>query len=83
MMKLIEKKRVGSKIKKIYDKPKTPYHRLLDCEHVGRSMKRQLEDRYKAFNPFDLKRRMETKMGDYHRLVRIAKQNEVKNDPAA
>jgi len=31
VMKLVEKVRIGSKVRKKYDNPKTPYQRLIDC----------------------------------------------------
>jgi len=34
-MKLLEKVREGSKVKKRYDDPKTPYERVLECEGVS------------------------------------------------
>ncbi|NCN39616.1 transposase family protein, partial [bacterium] len=36
-MKLIKKKRIGAKIVKKYDTPKTPYQRLMDCPKVPES----------------------------------------------
>lgn len=42
-MKLLEKVRQGSKVKKRYDDPKTPYERVLECEGFLRRPKRSLE----------------------------------------
>ena len=41
-MKLIEKKRAGSKVSKTYDSPQTPCDRLLACEHLSEETKRNL-----------------------------------------
>lgn len=41
VMKLIEKQRIGSKIKHIYDEPKTLYQRLVECKKLSRIFKRQ------------------------------------------
>lgn len=70
VMKLQEKIRIGAKIKKKYDLPKTPYQRLMDCEHVPKHMKDQLTARYRAINPFDLKQRLEKRLDDFRKLVK-------------
>ena len=44
MMKLEEKVRVGSKVKRIYDKPQTPYARVLDSPHVPEEAKAELRE---------------------------------------
>lgn len=60
--KLIEKKVVASKTLKRYDKPKTPYERVLESKHVEPSVKRVLKEQFKTLNPFQLKKGIETKM---------------------
>jgi len=57
-MKLIEKTREGSKVKKRYDKPKTPYQRLLDSNHIDEMTKRKLKRQYAKLNPAALKRQI-------------------------
>jgi hypothetical protein len=42
-MKLIEKIRIGSKIKKRYDEPKTPYQRILTSVTVSEEVKEKLK----------------------------------------
>ena len=42
MMKLVEKIRKGSKIKKKYDTTKTPCERLLSCPNVSEKKRRKL-----------------------------------------
>ena len=42
VMKLVEKVRIGSKVKKKYDNPKTPYQRLIDCPFLPEERKKQL-----------------------------------------
>ncbi|HBU31377.1 MAG: hypothetical protein ACP5K6_03425 [Dictyoglomus sp.] len=34
VVKLVKKERRGSKVIKSYDKPKTPYERVLECEEI-------------------------------------------------
>ena len=60
--KLIEKKVVASKILKRYDKPKTPYERVLESKHVDRSIKRSLKEQFDTLNPFQLRKAVESKL---------------------
>ncbi|HSB09099.1 MAG TPA: DDE-type integrase/transposase/recombinase [Blastocatellia bacterium] len=55
-MKLSEKTRIGSKVVKRYQQPKTPYQRLLESPSVDRSVKRRLRAEYEQLNPAQLKR---------------------------
>ncbi len=64
-MKLIEKVRVGSKVKKKYDTPKTPYQRVLESPFVPEDTKEMLKKEYEKLNPVKLKRalvRMQNKL---------------------
>lgn len=64
-IKLIEKKRIGKhqeKIKRIYDRAKTPYQRVLLCKEVDEQVKQQLRMQYDVLNPADLRRKIETKL---------------------
>jgi hypothetical protein len=61
-VKLLEKKRVASKIVKRYDKPKTPYRRVLESPHVCDETKRKLKEHYKMLNPFELRKALEVKL---------------------
>ena len=70
-VKLIEKKRVGSKIIKRYDKPKTPFQRILeaDTKYVSNAKKRELQKLFDSLNPFDLRNAMEKKID---KILKIA-----------
>jgi 5S rRNA maturation endonuclease (ribonuclease M5) len=61
-VKLLEKKRVASKTVKRYDKPKTPYRRVLESPAVSEESKRTLKELYKTLNPFDLRKALEEKL---------------------
>lgn len=61
-VKLLEKKRIASKTVKRYDKPKTPYQRVLESPEVSPETKRQLKEQYKTLNPFDLRKALEEKL---------------------
>jgi hypothetical protein len=71
--KIKEKIRVGSKIKKIYDKPKTPFQRLIESEYLTKEQKQKLEDQKKELNPFTLARELEKKLGFYFQELRKSK----------
>jgi hypothetical protein len=53
---LIEKVREGSRIKKRYDQPKTPYRRLLESPEIDEVTKRKLRRQYAKLNPAQLMR---------------------------
>lgn len=68
-MKLIKKERVGSKIRKIYDKPKTPCDRLIDCAAIPSGVKKKLIQERNMKNPVFLKNEMDHKLKIFFRLV--------------
>ena len=57
-MKLLEKTRVGSKVTKRYDEPRTPYRRLLENPDVDELTKKKLKRQYAKLNPAELKRKI-------------------------
>jgi len=60
--KLIEKKVIASKVFKRYDKPKTPYERVLESKHVAPYVKRILKEQFDTLNPFQLRKAIESKL---------------------
>lgn len=56
VMKLRSKERNGARVKKTYDRPCTPYQRLLALNGPSRKVKQQLRVQYAALNPAELKR---------------------------
>jgi hypothetical protein len=58
-MKLKMKERVGSRVKKRYDRPRTPYQRVLDAPQVTRQQKQLLRAKYATLNPAALKRKID------------------------
>lgn len=58
VMKLEEKIRVGSKVKKRYDQPRTPYRRVLESSLVKKEHKRKLNQEYAKLNPAELRRQI-------------------------
>lgn len=55
-MKLSQKTRLGSKVVKRYERPKTPYQRLLESPSVDRRVKQRLRAEYASLNPAQLRR---------------------------
>lgn len=58
-MKLIEKVREGSQVRKRYDTPKTPYQRALESPLIDRQTKRRLKAHYAPLNPAALHRQIQ------------------------
>jgi hypothetical protein len=46
-------------LKRTYDKPKTPFQRVLDSKHVSPRKKKELKNLYATLNPVKLKREIE------------------------
>jgi hypothetical protein len=59
VMKLEEKVRLGSKVKRIYDDPQTPYARVLASHHVSEEDKAELQEAYGYLDLIDLRRRID------------------------
>jgi hypothetical protein len=58
-MKLVEKVRDGARVTKRYDRPQTPYQRVLASPQVATQVKQWLRRRYAALNPAELKRQID------------------------
>jgi hypothetical protein len=59
VMKLLEKTRIGSKVRKKYDKAQTPYKRVLLSPGASKEDKKHLRSQYRHLNPAELKRKIE------------------------
>ncbi|MFQ6109684.1 MAG: transposase [Candidatus Aminicenantales bacterium] len=62
VMKLRTKERVEGKLRRRYDKPKTPFQRLLESGKLSRRAQEALEELYSSLNPAELKRQIERKL---------------------
>ena len=71
--KISEKYRVGSKIIKKYDKPKTPFQRLMESEHISNEKKLELREQKRKLNPFLLATTLEKKLGVFFEVLRKSK----------
>jgi hypothetical protein len=57
-MKLLEKTRVGARVKKRYDLPTTPYQRVLDSQQIEEATKKDLRKFFATLNPAAITRKM-------------------------
>lgn len=78
-MKLTKKIRIGSKVKKNYDRPRTPYQRLMDCPSISKAAKRKLKAEYESINPAALKRTL-TRLVDELFKVNINKNKSIRKE---
>lgn len=76
-MQLVSKERIGSRIRKKYDLPKTPFERLKLAPNVAEEEKAKLAIRMKSLNPFDLKRGLEQKLNLFFRLLKQGKSGKI------
>ncbi len=54
VMKLVSKERIGGKVKRKYDRPRTPYERLVESGQIPEQVRLQLEATYHSLNPAEL-----------------------------
>lgn len=69
-VKLQAKERIGSRIFKRHDKPRTPYHRILASKPISLKTKQRLKELFKTLNPFKLKKTIDEKIATIHALAR-------------
>lgn len=62
MMKLVSKERIGGSIKRKYDKPQTPYQRVMLAADIPKTAKDAVQKIYLSLNPAELKRRIDAKL---------------------
>jgi len=62
VMNLVSKERIGGRLKRKYDTPKTPYQRLMDSGQISEQTRKQLEAVYLSLNPAQLKRSIDAKL---------------------
>ena len=59
VMKLEHKSRLGSKVRRVYDQPQTPYARVLASSHVSEEHKAQLRETYQVLNLVQLRQQID------------------------
>lgn len=71
VLKLKKKIRIGGRVRKIYDKPKTPHQRLIDCKDLSPARKAKLEMEHELLNPFDLEKRLSKKLEFFFKQLNL------------
>ncbi len=74
VMKLKEKTRIGSKVKKKHDTAKTPYQRVLESPYISEESKDKLRAQYVKLNPAELKRQITRLQNKLLRLASLKEQ---------
>ena len=68
-VKLLHKVRVGSKVRRVYEGPRTPWERVRDCPQAHQAQLARLENLRKSLDPFQLARTIERKLERIYRLA--------------
>lgn len=66
-MKLTSKIRVKGKIRRKYDKAKTPYQRIMEDPDISKETKQELSCIYESLNPAELKRAIDKKLDNLYK----------------
>jgi hypothetical protein len=67
-MKLKEKRREGSRMVRVYDKPQTPLARVLANKAVNGQKKKQLQEQAARLNPFALRHQVDLQLKEIDRI---------------
>jgi len=76
-VKLLKKVRVGSKVRRVYDGPRTPFERVQACAQADQEKVAKLAELRKSLDPFQLGKNIERK------LLRISKLANRRQSPRA
>jgi hypothetical protein len=68
-VKLLSKKRIGSKIIKLHDKPKTPFQRLLETKILDKEKEQKLQNIFRKINPFEVQKMVKCKIAEILNLA--------------
>lgn len=72
-VKLKHKLRLGSKLKRVYDKPQTPFQRVCACKNINKVKVYLLNKQFQSLNPFELSQAIDDKIQNmYHLAARKA-----------
>lgn len=69
MRKVIGKERDGARVRKRYDKARTPYQRLLESGVLGEAERQALDQLYRSLNPVELRAQVERELEALWRLA--------------
>jgi len=68
-VKLAKKVRIGSKLKRVYDQPQTPFQRVCSSPQADPAKVAQLKKRLDSLDPFELSRTIDRKLDQIYRLA--------------
>lgn len=77
-MKLISKDQIGKKTHKKYDKPKTPYQRLMESSYLSDEEKESLKNKKSKLNPFHLQAEIQKKLAYIYKKIDEYNESEAK-----
>lgn len=72
-MKCVQKVKINSKYQRKFDKPQTPYQRVLACADISNERKEELKKVHHTLNPFELKRIIDKKLKRIFSYVQLNK----------
>jgi hypothetical protein len=74
------KVRIGSKYRRKFETPKTPYERILEDAGVSQEVKDRLREEKKSYNPFAVKKRLDEKLKFFEKMLQ--NQNKITEEKA-
>ena len=74
-VKLLKKVRVGSKLKRVYDAPKTPFQRVCQCPKADPIKVAQLKKLLSSLNPFELSKTIDRTLECIYRMAHHGRRN--------
>lgn len=66
---LIKKTRIGSRYKRIYDKPKTPFQRLCESKDADPKKLKELKKSFLSLDPFELSKTIDKKLDKIFKMA--------------
>src|SRR4030043_111453 len=76
VMKLVSKERIGGRVRRKYDVPRSPYQRLMESNQIRTERKRELEATYLGLNPAQLKRSIDIKLDKLYHVYEDKKKSQ-------
>jgi hypothetical protein len=80
-VKLLQRKRIGSKLTRKYDAPQTPFQRLLVSDHADPQKIKELKALRDSLNPFLLAKTINVKLEHIYRLANHKHHKKIQNYP--
>jgi len=69
-VKLVKKIRIGSKTKRIYGPPKTPFQRVCECKNINSAKVAEYEKLLQRLDPFELSETIDKKLDRIYQMAR-------------